>query len=239
MVHSSFTSLVFRRFVLTTSIRGARRTIESENRVMRLFWALFILLSLLGVASAGFFCIQAYLTFDTVVQRTRKPFQQEHFPAVTMCSDGFFNTGRNAHMLLAHPLAYKRLINLLVQSALAEGDPARVRAMMALKSSVMYNVNNHWLLKPLLESFLTRHRGREFANTKARVTDLKCTVQGQTGQHNCIVRPYVDFRYRNCFTFEVRGKRRSEIVCDPAKNPRLNRTLLFCSLRHEGRGASS
>lgn len=198
-------SLVLRRFMLTTSIRGARRTIESEGQELRFFWATYIIISVLGVLTASFFCIQSYLTFDTVVQRTHEPFLERHFPAVTICSDGFFGTNRNAHMLLAHPAGYKRLVNSLLKDALRESDTDRVQALMSLKSTVLYNVNNHWILQPLLDSFIQRQHGVEFKNTTVtKMRTIHCSVQSQTHIADCFMRSFTDFRYRNCITFEVR-----------------------------------
>lgn len=196
---------VLRRFVLTTSIRGARNTIEAESRTLRVFWTVFILLSLSGVITTSFFCIQSYLTFDTVVQRNHLPFRQSYFPDVTICSDGLFGTSRNAHMLLAHPLAYKRHVNALVQKAIARGDNAAIQSLMALKSTVMYNVNNNDILDPLVSSFIQRKISKEFNNSiKSKLRPIRCTAQSHTKTNHCVVRTFTDLRFRNCITFEVR-----------------------------------
>lgn len=195
---------ICRRFIITTSIRGARRILESESRFLRLFWASFIVLSVLAVLTVSAFCIQSYLTFDTVVQRSHVPFHRQHFPAVTICSDGFFGKNRDAHMLLAHPAAFKRYINPLVKAALSRGDDQLVQALLTLKSTVMYNVNNNWVLKPLLGSFLRRKNTREFRNMSAKkLQPIRCTFQSQASTKKCEMRPQIDFRFRNCLTFEV------------------------------------
>lgn len=194
---------LLRLFVETTSIRGARRIIHSESRVLRTFWSVYVFVSLLLVFFVSFFCIESYARFQTVMLRHKENILGKDFPVITLCSDFFIGDNGDARALVHHPPVYSQYINRAFHEALAKRKFNYLPYIRRLNTTLMYNVNNIHLWDELMNNLLAKHVTMEFGKIAGNHTDVWCFVGGQDNIRPCRVRPFLDLRYRNCISVEV------------------------------------